>query len=152
MGHRANQAFQDHVLPDLIKGDGFLDIHLPLRMSPEDGLFWDGFWDHQLLLWDAMDWQSQEWSATGGGALINPSLTLLDDSRLILAARLHRHNSKFQEAAVDGSGQIFSPFSGGPIAPQPSRTELSWRSSHRLNVGSSAFPTSAVSARSIGFC
>ena len=27
---------QDHVLPDLIQGDGFLDIHLPLRMSAEE--------------------------------------------------------------------------------------------------------------------
>ena len=29
-------AVQDHVLPDLIQGDGFLDIHLPLRMSAEE--------------------------------------------------------------------------------------------------------------------
>jgi len=59
---------QDHVLPDLIQGDGFLDIHLPLRMSAED------------------------WSTTGGGAFINPSATLVDESRLILAARLHRRS------------------------------------------------------------
>lgn len=26
---------QDHVLPDLIEGDGYLDIHLPLQLSAE---------------------------------------------------------------------------------------------------------------------
>lgn len=45
-----------------------MDIHLPLRMSAED------------------------WSTTGGGAFINPSATLVDESRLILAARLHRRS------------------------------------------------------------
>ncbi len=26
---------QDHVLPDLIEGDGYFDIHLPLQLSAE---------------------------------------------------------------------------------------------------------------------
>jgi len=59
----------DHVLPDLIEGDGYLDIHLPLQLSAED------------------------WSITGGGAFINPSISLVDGN-LVVAARLHRRSYK----------------------------------------------------------
>ncbi|CAK9050154.1 Protein MEI2-like 1 (AML1) (MEI2-like protein 1) [Durusdinium trenchii] len=59
----------DHVLPDKVEGDGYMDIRLPLRL------------------------EAQDWSATGGGAFINPSLTLLEDGRLVVAARLHRRSS-----------------------------------------------------------
>eukprot|EP00931_Biecheleriopsis_adriatica_P041196 TRINITY_DN23575_c1_g1_i1.p1 TRINITY_DN23575_c1_g1~~TRINITY_DN23575_c1_g1_i1.p1 ORF type:complete len:1725 (-),score=288.88 TRINITY_DN23575_c1_g1_i1:45-5219(-) len=67
-------------LPEKLRFDGLLDVRLPLRLD---------------------EWDSED---RAGGAIINPSVALLEDGKtLVIAARLHRRSSNLTMGEYKGS-------------------------------------------------